>query len=207
MIAPLWISGLILYICLSLLLPWRRMPFLGAYVALGGVRTLMLMGTALFAPTRAYWGVYWPLQGIGYVLSASVALALILSVTRDPRRRLDLQTLIALVFVLPFIACLGAGEWRPWLMAAKWADLAVMWLLLYALILKPWPQPQAGLAYGLIIGMLGHVACALVQEDGDPAQWLRMLYQLAGVAQLAVWVWALSANHARRRPYEPAEGL
>lgn len=208
MIAPLWIIGFFLFMwCLRQTRPHRQMPFLAAYLAFGAVRTLLLIVTAITGPATRYWAFYWPLQGIGYTLSAVLALSLILRVTRDPRRRIDLYALIGMVFLLPFCSCLGAGEWHPWLSVAKWCDMAVMWLLLYSLVWfrDRWEPVDEALAFGLIIGMAGHVACALLQSDHDPAPWLRALYQLSGIAQLTVWAVTLGTGRRHRSPIVPLQ--
>ncbi len=181
------------------------MPFLAAYAAFWGIATPLMGGIAICGSPTLYWAFYWPLEGIGYVLSAMLALSLVLSVTHNPSRRLDLQALIGVVFVLPFAVALGAGSWHPWLGAAKWADIAVMWLLLGSMTLRDWKQPEEGLAWGLIVGMSGHVLCALIQDNHDPKEWLRMAYQLAGIMQLAIWLCVLSPK--RRTSFVGADGL
>lgn len=215
MIAPLWIIGLLLYAwCgwqIKRLRLLRTMPFLAVYVAFGAFRTVTLMVVASTSPPTRYWDFYWPLQAIGYTLSAMLALSLILSVTHSPRRRIDLQVSIVLIFLLPFCTCLGGGEWKPWLTVAHWCDVAVMWGLLYSLVWQhdSWDSPLSDralkLSMGLLVGFGGHAFCGLLQGNHDPAPWLRASYQLAGIAQLTVWAVALGTGRRHRSPIVPLQ--
>lgn len=205
----LWLvyAGLLLW-CLRRA---RQMPFLVAYLAFAGVRTGVLGVVAVNASPTRYWDFYWPLQAIGYTLSAMLALSLILSVTHSPRRRIDLQVSIVLIFLLSFCTCLGGGEWKPWLTVAHWCDVAVMWGLLYSLVWQhdSWDSPLSDralkLSMGLLVGFGGHAFCGLLQGNHDPAPWLRALYQLAGVAQLIVWAVALGTGRRHRSPIVPLQ--
>lgn len=204
---PLWILAIGLLLWLLCRPSLRQRPILAVYVTFWGVATPLMGIIALAGSRQLYWAFYWPVEAISYTLSAVLALSLILSVTRDPRRRIDLYALIGMVFLLPFCSCLGAGEWHPWLSVAKWCDLAVMWLLLYSLVWfrDRWEPVEEALAFGLIIGMAGHVACALLQGDHDPAPWLRALYQLSGIAQLTVWAVTLGTGRRHRSPIVPLQ--
>lgn len=167
-----------------------RMPFLAAYVAFWGVAAPMLWITSVWGKQTAYWASYWLFQGVGYTLASLLALSLICSVGRWRQR---LCWLGGVVVLLPFAVVLGARSWTPWLSASKWSDIALMSTLALALMWyeQEWQQPQEGLAWGLCVGMGGHAICALLQGEHDPQAWLRACYQLAGVAQLGVWIWTL----------------
>lgn len=203
----LWLvyAGLLLW-CLR---KSRQMPFLATYLAFAGVRTAVLGVVAVNASPTRYWDFYWPLQAIGYTLSVMLALSLILSVTHSPRRRIDLQVSIVLIFLLPFCTCLGGSEWKSWLTVAHWCDVAVMWGLLYSLVWHhdSWDSPLADralkLSVGILIGFGGHVFCGLLQGNHDPAPWLRALYQIAGIAQLLTWALALETARPRPRQITP----
>lgn len=167
-----------------------RMPFLAAYAAFWGVATPLLWITSVWGTRMDYWGCYWLFQGVGYTLASLLALSLICSIGRWRQR---LCWLGGAVVLLPFAVVLGARSWTPWLSASKWSDIVLMSVLALALMWyeQGWQQPQEGLAWGLCVGMGGHVICALLQGERDPQEWLRVCYQLAGVGQLGVWIRAL----------------
>lgn len=184
-----WLAGLA-WIIVYRAQSFSRMPFLGAYVGFSAVRTIWLVGVVLGGSQTRYWASYWLFQGIGYTLASLLALSLICSVGRWRQR---LCWLGGAVVLLPFAVVLGARSWTPWLSASKWSDIALMSTLALALMWyeQEWQQPQEGLAWGLCVGMGGHAICALLQGEHDPQAWLRACYQLAGVAQLGVWIWTL----------------
>lgn len=193
---PVWLLAIALspYLLLRIVRYriFLKMPLLALYLAFWTVATPLLATCEFHYGQIAYWHWYWPLQGIGYMLSALLSLSLLYTATSDYRRRLDILAGLGIVVLLPFITAMGAGEWHPWLTTVKWADLACAFLLIWGLLLgKHWTEPYEGIAWGMMAGLSGHILCALVQGDQDPGSWLRLLYQVAGIVQLLIWVWVM----------------
>jgi hypothetical protein len=194
LIYPLWIVGFLLYCeCVHRSRPLEQRPVLAVYLLFGMFRTIWLASASLSGSPWVYWDSYWMFQAIGYLLCSLLGLSLLKTITKDPRWLIDLQAIACIVVALPFISCIWEQSWHPWMAVAKWCDLAIICLLAYGLFhVEHWEPVNEGLAWGLAAGVCGHVACALVQGDQNPAEWLRWLYQLAGILQLSIWAWTLS---------------
>lgn len=168
----------------------RKMPMLVVYLVYSVFRTLATAVVLLQHSGSLYWQFYWPLQGIGYVLSGLLALSLLYSVIPQMR---SWKGIAAVLFFLstPFLACFAEKSWEPLLNAVEFADLACGALLLMSLEwLEDWREPFRGIACGLVIGLSGHLFCALWQS-GDPALPLRLCYQASAVAQVSVWYYTI----------------
>lgn len=175
----------------------RRIPFLALYLAFSGLRTIWMAPSLLRDLPDAYWAVYWPLQGVGYCLTSLLSLSLV------NRQWASKRMLAAVVVLLPFLAAFYQQAWHPWLYAAMFADLFSCFVLVCALQYgREWRQPQRGIAIGLVVGLAGHLLCALLQ-DGDPKLWLRLAYQSSAIVQVSVWWWTL---RRATRPEALAEG-
>lgn len=200
MIYLLWMIGFLLYCeCIHRSRPLAQRPVLTVYLMFGMFRTIWLAAASLAGSPWAYWDSYWLFQAIGYMLCALLGLALLKTVVKQPTHAIDLQAIACIVIALPFMGCLWEKSWHPWMSTAKWCDLVVIFLVALGLFhVEHWEPVNEGLAWGLAAGVAGHVLCALAQGDQNPAEWLRWLYQLAGILQLSVWAWCLS------RPKPPA---
>lgn len=170
-----------------------RIPVLMVYMMFWAIAVPFMGTLQITGPRELYFQMYWLIEAIGYMLCSLVGLSLLKTIIKDPRWLVDLQAIACIVVALPFISCLWELSWHPWLAVAKWCDLAIICLVAYGLFhVEHWEPVNEGLAWGLAMGMSGHVICALIQKDQNPVEWLRWLYQLAGILQLSMWAYSLS---------------
>lgn len=174
----------------------RQMPWLAVYLCFSLARTVILASALVHG---SYWYWYWPLQGIGYTISALLALSLCLTPKTDPIHKIDIQFITAGFVLLPWAVRFTSGSWETWLAVAKWSDITAVFIMLCAMVMgRAWTRAEEGIAWGLAAGMAGHMVCSFWQGDQDPTLGMRLGYQLSGLAQAGLWLLYLRNNNGRR---------
>ncbi len=202
----LW-SGIVLYaLVLWKAVRWRIALQLWSfhfYLLFCLLRTVVLLLVAHAGTPLTYWQTYALLQIIGFMLQARMCFKLI-DIAANDTKWIVWGALLGMAGVLAMgVALLGTGGWIPWLRAIQWCDTAMASVLVLGLVNFKWQWPYKGIALGLVMGIVLHLGCGLVQH-GNPLPWLRALYQISSLVCVGIWWWTVRRPIHRRLAFSLA---